>query len=46
MLKSKSEQVMHEIKKREQEIARMKEQMKKNVLSEKNVTKGVNFEVY
>jgi len=31
MLKSKNEQLMHEIKKKEQEANRIKEQIKKNV---------------
>ena len=36
---------MHEVKKREQELNRVKEQMKKNV-GEKNAPKTLNFEVY
>ena len=45
MLKGKNEQIMHEVKKREQEVNKIKEQMKKNV-GEKNGTKALNFEVY
>ena len=45
MLKGKNEQIMHEMKKKEQEVNRIKEQMKKNV-GEKNAPKAVNFEVY
>ena len=45
MLKSKNEQILHEVKKRQQEVARVKEQMKKNV-GEKNIVKTANFEVY
>lgn len=36
---------MHEIKKKEQETNRVKEQMKRNV-GEKSALKNVNFEVY
>lgn len=43
MLRNKNEQILHEIKKKEQEINRMKEQMKKNV-GEKNLAKN-SFEV-
>lgn len=42
MLKSKNEQIMHEMKKREQEGARVKQQMKKNV-GEKSALKNVAF---
>lgn len=45
MLKSKNEQLMHEIKKKQQETNRIKEQIKKNV-GEKSVLKNVTFEVY
>ena len=31
MLKAKNEQILHEIKKKEQEVSRIKEQMKKTV---------------
>lgn len=31
MLKSKNEQIVHEIKKKEQEANRVREQMKKNI---------------
>lgn len=44
MLRNKNEQILHEIKKKEQEINRMKEQMKKNV-GDKTVGKN-SFEVF
>ena len=44
MLRNKNEQILHEIKKKEQEINRMKEQMKKNV-GDKTVAKN-SFEVF
>ena len=46
MLKAKNEQIMHEIKKKEQEVNRIKEQMKKSV-GEKTHSQAKNsFEVF
>jgi nitrogenase subunit NifH len=44
MLRNKNEQILHEIKKKEQETVRVKEQMKKNI-GEKTPTKN-SFEVF
>ena len=46
MLKTKNEQILHEIKKKEQEVNRVKEQMKKSV-GEKSLVQAKNsFEIY
>lgn len=46
MLRAKNEQILHEIKKKEQEVNRIKEQMKKSV-GEKSITSAKNsFEVF
>ena len=41
MLRAKNEQIMHEIKKKEQEVNRVKEQMKKSV-GEKSLVQAKN----
>ena len=41
MLRTKNEQILHEIKKKEQEVNRIKEQMKKSV-GEKSITTAKN----
>ena len=42
MLKSKNEQIVHEIKKKQQETNRIKQQMKKNI-GEKGTIKNTTF---
>lgn len=42
MLKSKNEQIVHEIKKKQQETNRIKQQMKKNI-GEKATIKNATF---
>ena len=46
MLKAKNEQIMHEIKKKEQEVNRVKEQMKKSVGEKSHVQAKNSFEVF
>jgi hypothetical protein len=41
MLRTKNEQILHEIKKKEQEVNRVKEQMKKSV-GEKSLSQAKN----
>lgn len=46
MLKNKNEQILHEIKKKQQEVNRVKEQMKKSVCEKGSTNTKNSFQVY
>ena len=46
MLKTKNEQILHEIKKKEQEVNRVKEQMKKSVGERALIQAKNSFEIF
>lgn len=46
MLRAKNEQILHEIKKKEQEVYRVKEQMKKSVGEKNNSAAKNSFEIF
>lgn len=46
MLRTKNEQILHEIKKKEQEVNKVKEQMKKSVGEKSNSQAKNSFEIF
>lgn len=46
MLRTKNEQILHEIKKKEQEVNKVKEQMKKSVGEKTNSQAKNSFEIF